>query len=126
MSLARTSGSQDCVRQPSVCDEEHTMPPIPSPQLVTRRRFLRDTAAAAKAAGVVTQMGTQNHANANFRRVVELIQAGAVGPVRECHVWVSRAWGWQTQEEAKKNKDVHWVTMDRPKVGMTPPRSLDW
>src|SRR3954453_7548159 len=81
---------------------------------------------AAKAAGVVTQMGTQNHANANFRRVVEIIQAGTIGPVRECHVWVSRAWGWQTQEEAKKNKDVHWVVMDRPKVGMTPPRALDW
>jgi predicted dehydrogenase len=89
-------------------------------------RECRVITAAAKAAGVVTQMGTQNHANANFRRVVELIQAGAVGPVRECHVWVSRAWGWQTPEEAKKNKDVHWVTMDRPKVGMTPPPSLDW
>ena len=28
-----------------------------------------------------TQMGNQNHANANFREVIELIQAGAIGPV---------------------------------------------
>ena len=33
-------------------------------------------------------MGTQIHAGDNYRRVVELIQAGAIGPVREAHVWV--------------------------------------
>src|SRR5512136_2773307 len=35
----------------------------------------------------------------NYRRVVELIQTGAIGPVREVHVWVSRAWGWQASQE---------------------------
>lgn len=40
----------------------------------------------------VTQMGTQIHAEQNYRRVVELIQAGAIGPVREVHNWVSRGW----------------------------------
>jgi len=35
----------------------------------------------------VTQMGTQIHAGANYRRVVELVQSGAIGPVREVHVW---------------------------------------
>jgi predicted dehydrogenase len=45
-------------------------------------------------------MGTQNHARDAFRRVVELIQSGAIGPVREVHVWVSRAWGWQSAEDA--------------------------
>ena len=39
---------------------------------------------------VATQMGTQIHATDNYRRVVELIQAGAIGPVREAHVWCSR------------------------------------
>ncbi len=39
---------------------------------------------------VATQMGTQVHASDNFRRVVELIQSGAIGPVREAHVWCSR------------------------------------
>ncbi|MFH1924826.1 MAG: Gfo/Idh/MocA family oxidoreductase [Planctomycetota bacterium] len=37
---------------------------------------------------VATQMGTQIHASANFRRVVELIRAGAIGPVRRCHIWL--------------------------------------
>jgi predicted dehydrogenase len=39
---------------------------------------------------VATQMGTQIHATDNFRRVVELVQSGAIGPVREAHVWCSR------------------------------------
>jgi predicted dehydrogenase len=81
---------------------------------------------AAKDAGVATQMGTQNHANANYHRVVELIQAGTIGAVRECHVWVGRAWGLQTKEEAKANNDPHWVTMSRPTEAMTPPSILDW
>ncbi len=50
-------------------------------------------ATEAAKAGITTQMGTQIHATDNYRRVVELVQAGAVGPVREVHVWVSRAWG---------------------------------
>ncbi|MDB6027308.1 MAG: iolG 18 [Verrucomicrobiales bacterium] len=48
---------------------------------------------AAKKAGVATQMGTQIHAGNNYRRVVELVQSGAIGKVKEAHVWVSRAWG---------------------------------
>ncbi|MFQ5811053.1 MAG: Gfo/Idh/MocA family protein, partial [Armatimonadota bacterium] len=39
---------------------------------------------------LATQMGTQIHAGDNYRRVVELIQSGAIGPVREAHVWCSR------------------------------------
>lgn len=39
---------------------------------------------------VATQMGTQIHATENYRRVVEAIQGGAIGPVREVHVWCSR------------------------------------
>lgn len=37
----------------------------------------------------VTQMGTQIHAGNNYRRVVELIQSGAIGEVRDVHVWVN-------------------------------------
>jgi len=40
---------------------------------------------------IATQMGTQIHAGDNFRRTVELIQAGAIGKVREAHVWCSRS-----------------------------------
>ena len=38
-------------------------------------------------AGVVTQMGTQIHAGTNYRRVVEIVQAGVIGAVRRVHVW---------------------------------------
>ncbi len=39
---------------------------------------------------VATQQGTQIHAGDNFRRVVELLRAGAIGSVREVHNWCNR------------------------------------
>lgn len=36
---------------------------------------------------LATQLGTQIHAEDNYRRVVELVQSGAIGLVREVHVW---------------------------------------
>ena len=82
------------------------------------------TEAAAKA-NVTTQMGIQMHATENYRRVVELIRAGAIGAVSEAHVWVHRAWGWQSPEDAKANQDIVSVT-DRPANAMNPPAGLDW
>ena len=38
---------------------------------------------------LVTQMGTQIHAEENYRLVVELVQSGAIGEIREVHVWVN-------------------------------------
>lgn len=80
---------------------------------------------AALNAGVATQMGTQIHSGDNYRRVVELIQSGAIGPVRETHVWVGRAWGWQSTEDAQRNNDIVSV-QERPKESMEPPDYLDW
>ncbi|HIG27898.1 MAG TPA: Gfo/Idh/MocA family oxidoreductase [Verrucomicrobiales bacterium] len=82
------------------------------------------TQAAAKA-GVATQMGTQIHAGNNYRRVVELIQAGAIGNVTEVHVWVSRAWGHQSPEDAKLHRDIV-SSVEKPSEAMTPPDYLDW
>jgi predicted dehydrogenase len=85
----------------------------------------RVIARAAAEAGVATQMGTQIHASSNYRRVVELIQTGAIGPVREAHVWVSRAWGWQTPEEARVNQDI--VNVQERPAGSSPvPPGLHW
>jgi predicted dehydrogenase len=70
-------------------------------------------------------MGTQIHAGANYRRVVELIQAGAIGPVTEVHVWVGRAWGLQSPEAAKRNGDI--VDIRERPAGSSPiPRGLHW
>jgi predicted dehydrogenase len=41
----------------------------------------------------VTQMGTQIHAGENYRRVVEIVKAGVLGPITEVHVWCGKDWG---------------------------------
>jgi predicted dehydrogenase len=90
---------------------------------VAEARIIRE---AAGKAGVATQMGTQIHAGENYRRVVELVQGGAIGAVRECHVWVSRAWGWHASEaEATAAKDIVFV-QDRPAAAEPVPEGLDW
>src|SRR5256885_303122 len=85
-------------------------------------RKIREAAARAK---VATQMGIQIHANENYHRVVELVQSGAIGPVTEAHVWVSRAWGWQSEADAKRHGDIVSVR-ERPKQSDPVPSGLDW
>ena len=62
----------------------------PLARTVSETRIITETARAHKR---VTQIGTQIHAGSNYRRVVELVQSGAVGPVREVHVWVAATYG---------------------------------
>ncbi len=73
-------------------------------------REARIVAEAAKKKGLATQMGTQIHAGDNYRRVVEVIQSGAIGEVGEVHVWVGKAWGGG----------------ERPEKGQEPPPTLSW
>jgi len=47
-------------------------------------RQIREWAANGQA---VTQMGTQIHAGDNYRRAVEIVGAGVIGPVSRVHVW---------------------------------------
>jgi predicted dehydrogenase len=42
---------------------------------------------------VATQMGTQIHSGTNYRRAIELLEAGAIGTVREVDVWTTAAEG---------------------------------
>ena len=119
----------------STCEHTHAFPTLlalragkhvycekPLTHNIWEARLIREEAAKAK---VATQMGIQIHATENYRRVVELIQAGAIGPVRECHVWVSRAWGLQSEEAAKRNRDIVYVT-ERPTEASPIPPGLDW
>ncbi|MBN2507996.1 MAG: Gfo/Idh/MocA family oxidoreductase [Verrucomicrobia bacterium] len=48
---------------------------------------------AARRHRCVTQLGTQIHAERNYRRVVELIRSGTIGRVAEVHVWVNVTYG---------------------------------
>ena len=59
---------------------------------------------------IATQMGTQIHAGDNYRRVVELIQSGAIGPVREAHAWCGRKGpgGGLPEGEHPVPEHLHW------------------
>ncbi len=85
----------------------------------------RQVRLAAAEAGVATQMGIQIHAGENYRRVVEVIQSGAIGSVLEVHVWTSRAWGWQSPEAAERNNDIVRLT-ERPTEDEPVPEGLNW
>ena len=62
----------------------------PLAHTVSEVRLITELAAQKKLA---TQLGTQIHAERNYRRVVELIQRDAIGPVREVHVWAAADYG---------------------------------
>ncbi len=64
--------------------KKHVYCEKPLTHTVFEARTLARLAAENK---LVTQMGNQIHAGDNYRRVVELIQSGAIGEVKEAHVW---------------------------------------
>ncbi len=72
----------------------------------------------AKETGVVTQMGNQGHAGEGLRLYWEFIKNGAIGTVREVHVWTDRA---GTPERAWWPQGI-----DRPKGSASVPEDLDW
>ena len=74
----------------------------------------RELTKAAKAAGVMTQMGNQGHATEGARLTNEWIQAGIIGEVKEVHVWSDRA-GRLWKQGIGRPKD-------RPSI----PATLDW
>ncbi len=74
----------------------------------------REMARVARETGMVTQMGTQGHAYEGTRRAVEVMRSGALGEVRELHVWTDRPAGWWPQGVARPS--------DTPQV----PPELDW
>ncbi len=78
----------------------------------------RRMTAVAKETGVVTQMGQGGHAGEGLRLTYEFIHDGAIGPVREVHVWSDRPGTprrpWWPQG------------IDRPTDTMAVPATLDW
>ena len=62
----------------------------PLARTVSETRIITETARQTKR---VTQIGTQIHADKNYRRVVELIRSGAIGEVSDVHVWVGGGYG---------------------------------
>ncbi|HIA19529.1 MAG TPA: Gfo/Idh/MocA family oxidoreductase, partial [Planctomycetaceae bacterium] len=64
--------------------KKHVYCEKPLTHTVYESRVLAELTAKNK---LVTQMGTQIHAGDNYRRVVELVESGAIGEIREVHVW---------------------------------------
>jgi len=57
----------------------------------------RQLAKRAQETKVATQMGNQGHSLNDARTAVEYIQAGAIGEVREVHIWTNRPLGFWPQ-----------------------------
>jgi len=74
---------------------------------VHEARVMAQVAAEKK---VATQMGTQYHSSGNYRRAIEILQSGVIGPVREVDVWTMAAEGGS----------------ERPKDCPPVPAGLDW
>jgi predicted dehydrogenase len=83
----------------------------PLTHTVREARALRE---AAKEHKVCTQMGNQGSASNGLREGVEIIQAGAIGPVTEVHVWTNRPIWPQAPKLTKRPEPkpvpphVHW------------------
>jgi len=64
---------------------KHVFCEKPLTRTIAEARELRELARSSK---LVTQMGNQGGSNPDFRRAMEVIQAGALGAIHEIHVWV--------------------------------------
>lgn len=71
----------------------------------------RQLAVKAKEKKLVTQMGIQVHSSNEYRMAVHLVQAGAIGLVKEVHTWSNKKWG---------------DSSPLPERTDTPPASLNW
>jgi predicted dehydrogenase len=70
---------------------------------VWEARQLRELAAKHR---VATQMGNQGTSNSELRTAVEIIRSGAIGEVREVHVWTNRPIWPQGMNRPKERQDV--------------------
>jgi len=88
---------------------KHTFVQKPLTHTIKEARMLKK---AAKEAKVVTQMGNQGHAGEGARLINEWIWDGAIGDVREAHVWT--------------NRPIWPQGIDAPKEIPSVPSTLDW
>ena len=90
---------------------KHVYTQKPLTRTVHEARALRDAARQFK---VCTQMGNQGTATDAFRRSVEVLRSGALGPVTEVHVWTNRPMWPQAPTvmsrppESPLPRGIHW------------------
>jgi predicted dehydrogenase len=79
----------------------------------------RRIAEAAREAKVATQMGNSGQASASTRLLCELVWSGAIGPVREAHIWTDRP--------SRGLFEEYWPQgVGRPKETPRVPEGMDW
>ncbi len=79
----------------------------------------RQMGLTAQETKLATQMGNQGQASEETRRLCEVVWAGAIGPVREAHVWTDRPSNGLFNE--------YWPQgVGRPKDKPPVPDTLDW
>jgi predicted dehydrogenase len=81
---------------------------------VWEARLMRET---ARQKGVCTQMGNQGTADPGFRRGAELVRSGAIGEVREVHIWTNRPFKYW-----KQSPDIVARPTDTPPI----PKHVHW
>lgn len=95
------------LKKPTYCEK-------PLTHTIFEARTLSRLAAENKLA---TQMGNQIHAGDNYRRVVELIQSGAIGAVKEVHVWANAKYsGAKFTTGTPTPKNLNWDLWLGPSV----------
>ena len=77
----------------------------PLTHTVKEARVLAELATTKK---LKTQMGTQIHSLDNYRRVVEAVQGGLIGAVKEAHVWSGARYTGGKLKPAQKPDHVNW------------------
>ncbi|MBX7255820.1 MAG: Gfo/Idh/MocA family oxidoreductase [Candidatus Hydrogenedentes bacterium] len=89
---------------------KHVYVQKPLTHTVAEARLLANTAREMK---VATQMGNQGHSGNGVRELCEMIEKGAIGQVKEAHVWTHRP-VWKNQG------------LGEPMPPMVQPENLDW
>ena len=89
---------------------KHVYVQKPLTHTVAVARLLANTAAET---GVTSQMGNQGHSGDGVRELCEMLWSGAIGQVREAHVWTHRP-VWANQGR------------DKPLANRVTPEHLDW
>jgi predicted dehydrogenase len=101
----------------------HVYSQKPLTQTIYEARRLTEVAAEKK---LVTQMGIQIHSEPAHKLVVQLVQNGAIGKVKEVHSWSGKDWGDTSPKPDRQDpipKSLDWnlwlgVASERPYIGV--------